>query len=1038
MPSNSANIYAKRLTSSGLGVVSRQQLNLTSSSVLTDMIVAGFIGKIFYFKNNSGTSGMSKIINAVRIDSYNFTVFLEDRIAYDMSFTWKICNMPSTAKRILDYKIQIDSKNYYYFSESTEWVFYHSFNEESYYGNRFYPVLGHVICYDENDQEIIPSDILYYPGTIKDGSFEGAKVIIQWAGKMSGKACFNPCFTADEQYDQSRLILNISRYQMEASGNAYRIGGTYNQSGLTGINYANVERTHRSTGVVTTEPYMTVDAVSNGKMIEYKLISDSDAIYHKSKVRIKSDIAYHKELDRLIHSGEKNPDILNCAIFESNTLSDLMDWTQFFGYTIGTGAHSGRSSLRYLSTSAYYTGTYISFDLPTAEPYPDGFAVIDNIGFSYNSEDPNYKYRIYVYIHSKRYTTSEFIGWCWATLGLPYNTYRPGGNMVIKDGEYYTPLLKIPGMNGYAKLIKRQDANPTVTSDGKYEADYILEFPSCIGTAQVRQDLTLWDGDYVPGQIFFPTSYIKAGARTAEINEREELDWDRLFTHNSLFMSDFESTTYRRNYGGGVKPANILRRDAIEYPSNCVYRKIIPNEIKFLNNSGSISMNVEILSGMSGGYSAIPPNFDMKLMIYYSNKKWKYNQDKYESYSGRENPSYVFEIDANTMMNDYSQNFKTSPSLPDIKRWFTAYCRGYAKTGWHVDMSRIASADSHSEQVLDVWDNHLANWRSMTPAAFDMFRETGAVYINDYRNFQFGMDKVSQTTNKSKKYFDFRSSVSPEVTFEFDGALQYVGDIPPNTGNMTLTLNGFSSGTGVVGGQCIFNYAINPNPYLSIGDSWALDPEASWTMCYKVKLGNGERFTPLKIGSTRFSIIRNDGAPSTFKLYAGSAASSDQIVLGPSSLTDYFYIMIVKNGTVFTMTAYYSTYINDVKTLGIVQDITGSVTATIGEKLFSTTQAYLDKFYVFNKPVSYIDFNHYINGYTDTSDFARYVDDDGKIRFRYRIFRYTPYGIRKFTKDTDRLVQARPEWSTGEISWIGMREENIRVIGLDYFRAESV
>lgn len=159
----------------------------------------------------------------------------------------------------------------------------------------------------------------------------------------------------------------------------------------------------------------------------------------------------------------------------------------------------------------------------------------------------------------------------------------------------------------------------------------------------------------------------------------------------------------------------------------------------------------------------------MRLFVLYRNDKWRYDRDKFESVSGRENPSYIFEIDVETMLLDFSDKFKDYPTLPDVKRWFTAYCRGFAHIASEDYTTKVPEPDS--ELVLEIWDIVTGNWRSITPSKNDDIviepdEEAGIeppVYINEYRTFKFGGETVVSDSVKIKKYFDLKAVLAKYI-----------------------------------------------------------------------------------------------------------------------------------------------------------------------------------------------------------------------------------------------------------------------------------
>lgn len=668
----------------------------------------------------------------------------------------------SFVNRVIDYKVQADSRNYYYFKDSNEWVAYHTLNEESYYGNRFYPILGAVSCYDQNDEEIHPTDIMFYPECIKDGVFEGAKVIIKWASNQSGKVCFNPGFSNDESQDQSRLILPVSRYN-------------WTQTSDKMVCTVGLDRERRATAQNIIEPFMTVDAIDNGSIVEYKFVSHVPSIvtdnnlkpFYYGNIRIRADKRFFINLDKVLNNESNvNTDILNTIIVGSNTLADIADIN--FGGSLPSVI--GRSNLitpngwSNIYDPFVYSTNKICLDLSSIPSTVSGYGNLEtdkyisgnemaivNAGYVYD-EDAQYKHQM------KYYTcgispSPLFLEWIFSETSI-YDVTKK-----IDRYEIMKPLIKAPGLDGYLKIVSKSKTHPLVAVEGgKFECEYVLEFPCCPGSTTIRSGdgdndiVNMFDNsdEYRLGQIFYPQSIVKAGGFYEEPNERTSFNIDQSFTTTVLAENGFSSTTHRRTKGGGENELG-----AITYPTNEIYRNVVPNRLDSLANG----YEIEVLK--KDDATSGRPRVDMKLFVLYRNDKWRYDRDKFESVSGRENPSYIFEIDVETMLLDFSDKFKDYPTLPDVKRWFTAYCRGFAHIASEDYTTKVPEPDS--ELVLEIWDIVTGNWRSITPSKNDDTVFTGNVYINEYRTFKFGGETVVSSSSKIKKYFDLKAVLAKYI-----------------------------------------------------------------------------------------------------------------------------------------------------------------------------------------------------------------------------------------------------------------------------------
>jgi hypothetical protein len=718
-----------------------------------------------YILYNTTDNILTTIISTEDLGTGYVRVYVENNIGI-LGIHFKIVEEPPIT-RVIDYKLQADSKNFYYFSDDNEWVVYHTFDEESYYGNRFYPTIGAVACYDENDSEIHPTDILFYPECIKDGVFEGAKTIIKWASNQSGKVCFNPGFSNEEAKDQSRLIVPVSRYAWGSVFEAIPEGVAC---------MVKIPRDFRSTGVNNIEPFMTVDAIDNGNIVEYAFVyhdvvnPGDDRVQqglHYGNIKIRADKRFFAALDTKIdNKTQVNTDILNVITIGSNSQWDLVNPTTAMrvflneDFSVQNGYHANDSSsdwFRYF----IYKSTIVSANPVGIENidwalYNNDKLYIDNIGWSYDP-DSTYKYQMKLYVHGVMPGTSEIELSTTSFTDIPFDTKI----ISIEKYETFKPLVKVSGLDGYLKIVNKSKSHPIVqVPGGKFEAEYVLEFPSTRGSYYIRSDIGSygvanqfvlpedliirqetasdtqrdidagrynWHNHYYRYcQIFYPESIVKAGGFYQEFNERYVYNIHDSFTTAVLAESDFRTSAYRRNVGGYEQSSDklLIGKRAIQYPDNVVYRNVVPNRL----DSYEEGYLIEVLLDQNDS----PPLVDMRLFILNRNDKWRYNISKYESVSGRENPTYVMEIDSTALLNDYSASFKTIPTLPDMKRWFTAYCRGFAYMENNDYTERVMPTTSSSELVLDIWDNNSVIGTKFLGTASAMCYEGVARYNGGY------------------------------------------------------------------------------------------------------------------------------------------------------------------------------------------------------------------------------------------------------------------------------------------------------------------
>jgi len=633
-------------------------------------------------------------------------------------------------ERVVDYKIQVDHKNFFYFNEDAEWVVYHSLSGSSYVKD-YYPTTGFVVCYDQNDNEIHPDNIMYMPQTISQGAYEPAKIIIKWAYKQAGKCCFNPGYPLDEKGDQSRLIYRICRRMFTQVGDKFIIKTPYYGEGID----FEKERNKRSTAIVTTDPYMITTPISNGKLINYKFIDDNgnnitnDNEWNRTKplyLKIKSDKSVLNEIKSLLNSDNKNTDIYN-VLHISDPSASFKSGSGYNNFYNGLESYYNRQNIYlndyrlsgdgygyfYIPIGSEYS-SFINFD---KDNYFDGTNYrikIDSMG-SYNDSDGNPITTIYchnVYKDEDGYSTYY----------TPFNYNNPdlfNNTIRIDKNEIVTPMLKLDKMNGYIKILKEKNGVVTTkTNDGFYEMTYIVEFPYSIGSTDTRLDFNFVD--YEKTQILMMNSYINCGSDPSEKNIRNRFSCNDSFTTYDVVEKNGNIVTYRKDNGGGIYDLISSSKNKIEYPKQLTYNKIIPNLISSTSNSTTDYLEkyqVEFISTV---------NEDIEFSVLIDNRKWRFDKDRHESYISRENPAYIFSIDVSTLYNDYTKYQKENACIPDMKRWVHAYVKGFGYTmlsdGFH-----LASSISQSDLVIDIWDNaslistnnRSGNWRKISPDIYE-------------------------------------------------------------------------------------------------------------------------------------------------------------------------------------------------------------------------------------------------------------------------------------------------------------------------------
>jgi hypothetical protein len=533
-----------------------------------------------------------------------------------------------------------------------------------------------------------------------------------------------------------------------------------------------------------TEPYLTTKAINNGAIVNYKFIDryandvnytdEADYLTHPGMyLKIKCSLDTIKELDRLISIEAYNTDIIDTVIVRdpkanfiltsgayyknfnenSNTFYRRQDDGIFdllhnrFGETsIPTAKHANLIIPTWTDNQNNYYSSH-TMKVAGVGYYTD--TIVDDYGNITGENE-------YAAIYCTNYLPDE------AIRESQLNFLDNPSECVLRtnNNEKFKPLLKLNGINGYIKILnKNKHFTMVQANDGQYEVVYNVEFPYCPGSHSERYKMDFSEG-YQTTQILYPESYISAGSN--KISSKDNND----FTNDRYILGNNASFTYTSFAGSGHPELNVLNpitswykdgggflnngkmtKEFITYPNNRLLKNI---------NPAMISSEISELSYLPYAYnyqiitSGVLDFKDYQLFVLADNKKWMYD-NKYESYIGRENPSYVFSIDASSLYNDYSKNQKDNAYMPDIKRWLYAYVKSFAV---------VNTNQSASDITIDIWDqksklgpteiDRSGNWRSISPSQMDNDKVRETLILDSL--YRYSEDPISTTVNEFYKF----------------------------------------------------------------------------------------------------------------------------------------------------------------------------------------------------------------------------------------------------------------------------------------------
>jgi hypothetical protein len=335
----------------------------------------------------------------------------------------------------------------------------------------------------------------------------------------------------------------------------------------------------------------------------------------------------------------------------------------------------------------------------------------------------------------------------------------------VKQYEKNYPMIKLAGMNGYIKILERNEFFPiTRSKDGGYEVVYNVEFPYCPGSYSERVAMDF--SDYQETWILKKLSYIPAGSnetfgvtpRYNISNERHVPLADDSFGIHDVLMSYGNTGTIKTApfiNGGGIYNIPTTQQNLTSYPANLVWVSNVFNMI-------SITKSRLPDFKQFGTYDIRVSNNDkdIKVIGLLDNRKWRFSDNKFISYINKENPSYICDINTSTLFKNFVQYQKDHASIPDIKRWLYGLFSGFSTVMDNADpfsndedsvitenVNTILNNDLTSEEcdsdiIIEVWDRYSklgdlyeeeirgGNWRPLSPINSDTNKVAGNLLLN--------------------------------------------------------------------------------------------------------------------------------------------------------------------------------------------------------------------------------------------------------------------------------------------------------------------
>jgi hypothetical protein len=570
--------------------------------------------------------------------------------------------------------------------------------------------------------------------------------------EKSGKISFYSNTQTIKKCDQSKFSYPIAKSMIN--------GGTILTTYMHGIDF-DIERNRRSYATVMNQGWNETAPIGNGYPIDYAFVNrngvpvkfDTPADYKTSPgiyLKVNGPLSVLSSINDYISKDNYNDDVIsyfaiknprvNLGVNDSVSYGkydalkatnpdQFFDRQNHFLYDMVGGTRDGAGVVYELTLPAFGPNA-AKFSGGTMKVCGCGFKteiIVDNAGNITGDEE-------YLVIYVSNYSEAS-PGKQTISLSGHINlaALSAAGKLLQGSREKVYPLLRLPGVQGYVKLLSKNTTIPRVFSAADAKSMiYNIEFPYAPGSFLTRSEMNYRDASgtisYRNGFIHGIKFYTPAGseavftsgadARSERANERVRYAGQSGFA-KTWITADSTADTYTSYAinGGGIVEKSAIKK-SIKYWPDCV-KKLINHD--YVETATADSKAVFINPKISGAITS-----DLNIYVLIDNRRWVYDQDKYAPYFGKENPSYVLEINAESVIADNSKLSLEYRAAPDRKRFLftTAVAQAFTES---LGSEQLASDVSDSDIAIEVWDKEAlvapgvraGSWRRISPSVFD-------------------------------------------------------------------------------------------------------------------------------------------------------------------------------------------------------------------------------------------------------------------------------------------------------------------------------
>lgn len=466
-----------------------------------------------------------------------------------------------------------------------------------------------------------------------------------------------------------------------------------------------VERGRRYSLTVATEPYQTMTALDGANVCEISVVTSNGTPGIGRFVCIKSNHSMATSIESAMNNPGYNNDIIDTiAILDSSYLGDnaaAMNTLDRLGARGDAGVCDELSGTKTVfELTQAFLGNALHEEI--RYKYPAGRVFCVGIG-AVNKLDGGVVYRLYC-AGLPAHDMSDLTGY--SIVALEKASGYTGAIPIAIDhnGERLGPVVRVPGISGYVRLVRRLKS---ITPDHKgwqQAAVYEAEIPFVFGAHTVFKNC-----DPSLGFVMTQHSYIKAGS------------WRRYESIDSSSGVKTNPTILDYNWIGSNHRTGVDWSSAILGPVEYYESQASTQQNQFVYNNASADMeaNATFNSGVlifdktlvSDGSAAVI----IKRLCCVSNKYWMTHGSRPTGYPGREYPAFDMKLDSSKA----GSHIYSDSAINIEDRWFIGRCIGGGDCENAVNPSIAAMPFMNNDLALWVkngldYDRVVVNSRNTT------------------------------------------------------------------------------------------------------------------------------------------------------------------------------------------------------------------------------------------------------------------------------------------------------------------------------------